>query len=103
MQWELESSGLGIDINGEKLCGLIMFADDICLMVSPKETTQVLEIIERHAQLELVEFSGEKSIILPIGHKPNAESIHLMDIPEIDGTSTVKIGYGENRKYPGNI
>ena len=34
MQWELEHSGLGVELNGEKICAL-MFADDICL-VSPR-------------------------------------------------------------------
>ncbi len=65
----LEASGLGVRINDVTI-GAMLFADDIMLAGDKKQLHQLLQIILSYSEKNKMEFSSEKSIVIPLSRNP---------------------------------
>ncbi len=65
---ELVCSGLGVKINDITIPGM-MFADDIMLVGDDDDMRKLCEIVANYAICNKLEFSGAKSMIIPLHNK----------------------------------
>ena len=100
MGYELEHSGLGVQIGDIKIPG-VFFADDICITVPVNQMRRMMDIISTYALQDKIEFSPEKSGILAIGYKTPTEPYHMMSIPDGDKWDEIDLKFINTAKYLG--
>jgi len=100
---KLEQSGLGFHLDGMAMPGA-MFADDIMLVGSRDHMKKMMKIVAEYASEFCVEFSAEKSVMIPLKDPPT-EDLWTMGFTTLDdGTNIpIEIREVEQAKYLGVI
>ena len=68
----LERSGMGVQVGEKKIPGLF-FADDIIIWEEEKRLQQLLDILAKYASEWQLQFSAEKSVVIPMSRPPSVE------------------------------
>ena len=89
---ELEEINSGVKIGNQYITGLF-FADDMMLWGDKKQLQRILTRLGTYAQTWKIEFSGPKSQIIPLNHKPSDNKWHIGHTPgNIQDRKEVVIG-----------
>ena len=78
---KLENSGLGVSMGNNVIPGLF-FADDMLLWETEKNFQKLLNIVKQYGQKWKIEFSEEKSIVIPILRKPKDKLWSIGYVPD---------------------
>lgn len=73
---ELECSNLGIQIGNIVTPG-VFFADDMCFWGTRQSLTQILQLVADYGAAWKIEFSGPKSVVIPIKETKNRRERQL--------------------------
>ena len=98
----LETSGLGIQMNGCTVPGMF-FADDMVLWGDESNLNKILDVVGDYADNWKIEFAGNKSMVIPYNRKVDPEKKwYLGHYPIVEKQDErIVMGESEDGKYLG--
>ena len=82
----LENAGVGLKIGNIDIPALF-FADDMLVMQEEKKFQDLLHVVGEYASIWKLEFSGEKSVVLPLHRKVSDKKWQIGETPQKNGRS----------------